>query len=133
MTYIYHPAETVAAVRDDYRTGITVTEIANQHHMSTHTVSKWCQADRARHHETTRLPIWPLVQYMHDRPLTPGDILARTGINIYGELRQGWIGTYHADRIAVGLGCHVWDIYGDLWWQAALGDQWHSDEWEESA
>lgn len=134
MTFVLHPIEAIGDARADYRTGITVTELAALHGVSTATISKWCKTDRARHFETTKLPIWPLARFMHDRHMTGKDVLKATGIDIYAELREGWIGTFQADRIAVALGCHVWDIYGDLWWQSILGDQWDAtNEYEETA
>lgn len=134
IPFICHPPETVAAVRADYADGITLAEITATHGVVSSTIRRWCNPTGQPRPVAPLLSVAPLLQFLADRQTTPTSLNTQHGINLNRSIRDGGISWHVADRVAVALGCHAFQIWADEWWQAALGDQWDAtNEWMESA
>lgn len=132
--FICHPPETVAAVRADYADGITLAEISAIHGVVSSTIRRWCNPDGRPRPTAPLLSVAPLLQFLADRQTTPTSLNTQHGINLNRCIRDGGISWVVADHVAVAQGVLPYDIWGDEWFAAALGDQWDAtNEWMESA
>jgi transposase-like protein len=125
-----YPVELRQQIIREAETGATHHELAARYHLGESTVQRWCTG-HTRTRTVRRLPIAPLLQFIQDRQLTLRDVKRITGVHLDRAIRLGTCTPYVADKVAVRLGVHCYDIFGDLWWQSALGDQWDvTNEWD---